>query len=228
MLMSLNNKHKTGLFLTTVVAGFCLVLGETISETFGAVIIGLALTWAFGSANRALRYCIGVLGVLLFFSPIIAALIDRHSEIKNYETSVKTFKEELPQFAKEHPDLSAGIVNSPVSGLPPGAVVVPLPRTLTIPNLGKVDFPANMSSRDIANALRRDKDHVQPPEWYYQALDAGVDPVETDSLLAPSDPPKPIDIWHIISDGMLVEIPSALLAILFLGSIFVERKPLAT
>jgi hypothetical protein len=216
MPISLNSRHKAGLFLTTVVAGLCLILGETLRETLGAIIIGFALTWAFGSTSRVLRYCIAGLGVLLFLVPFIAALIDHHNAMQSYEQSLESFRLQLPLFAKEHPDLAAGLVP------PPGYTLDP--RILTVPNVGKISFPGNMSSRDIAVALRADKGHSQPPDWYYQALDAGIDPSQTDWLIVPNNRPKTLDIWHTISAGALFEVPSAILAILFFGSIAAERK----
>ena len=224
MSISLNNRHKIGIFITALTAGLCLVLGEPFRETSVVIVIGLALAWAFGSPARAPHYCIGSIGALLFFTPLIADVIDHHTAVRRYEESLNSFRSRLPQFAKEHPDLSGGLVAQKITALPPGAVLAPLPRTFTVPNIGMVEFPGNMSSRQVAAALRADKDHAKPPEWYYEALDAGVDPTETERLVSPDDPPKALNMWRVFSDGMIFEIPSLLLAILFLGSVIFEHK----
>ncbi len=215
MKITLNNRHKTGLFLTTLIAGLSLIMGETFRETLGVVIIGCALTWAYGSTSRMLRYCIGSLGILVFLTPLIAGGLDHHTAIKDYEQSLDTFKSELPQFAREHPDLSAGIIPPP-----PGYVLQP--RTLAVPDVGEIQFPGDMSGRNIAATLRKDKDHGQPPDWYYLALDAGVDPSQMSSLMPPRRRPKSIDIWQVFGEGMFFEIPAAILVILFFGSIVSE------
>jgi hypothetical protein len=315
MKITLNNRHKAGLFLTTVVAGLCLILGETIRETLGAIIIGFALTWAFGSTSRVLRYCIGGLGILLFLVPLIAGFIDHHDAMQSYELSLDIFHTQLPQFAKDHPDLSAGLLTAPASAHDPladkwtpvptskhdwfaknapthsgtgtqaqtsgdpyaayggsvakqpaewnangdpiptpihkqylddngnpipvdydsiakkhGGVVLdfskaqPINRVLAVPNIGNVSFPSTMSDKDIAKTLRADSGNNRAPDWYLEALDAGISPDDINQLTPPLDKPKAFDLKHVISDGALIEVPSALLAILFFGSVIAESK----
>jgi hypothetical protein len=262
MQISLNNRHKAGLFLTTVLAGLCLILGETFRETTGAIIIGFALTWAFGSTNRLLRYCIGGLALILFIAPLIAALIDHHNAVQSYEKSLEDFRSKLPEFAKEHPDLSAGLIPSPSSahdpyagiatpvptGPPPGVVLgspvpahnplacigtpVPPPppgydtvmRVIAIPNAGNIAFPCSMSDKDIAKALRAYPEKSRAPSWYLEALDAGVSPDDIDQLTPPLEKPEAFGLKHSLSDGALIEVPSAILAILFFGSVIAEGK----
>lgn len=247
MQITLNNRHKAGVFLTTVVAGVCLILGENFRETLGAVIIGFALTWAFGSNSKALRYCIAAIGAFLFFVPLIATLIDHHNAVNSYEKSVESFRSNLPGFAKEHPDLTAGLLpalprgaklNTPVTARDPLACIrtsvsdpyaayggsVANSRTLVVPNIGNIAFPCAMSDKDIAKALRAYPEGARAPYWYLEALDAGVSPDDIDQLTPPLDKPEAFDIKSAISDSLIVEIPSALLAILFFGSIFVEKS----
>ena len=237
MKITLNNRHKAGLFLTTVVAGLCLILGGTVRETIGALIIGLALTWAFGSTNKVLRISIGAIGVLIFIVPFVAALIDHHDAVRSYENSLKSFRSKLPDYAKAHPDLAVGL------RLPPGYTINlqpattddpyacmadPTPanasQTLTIPNIGNMAFPCATSDQDIAKALRANQDKNIAPSWYLEALDAGVSPGWIDQLTPPLDKPEAFDIKHAISDGSVVEVPSAILAILFFGSVIAEAK----
>jgi hypothetical protein len=261
MKITLNNRHKAGLFLTTVVAGLCLILGETVRETIGAIIIGCALTWAFGSTSKMLRISIGAIGFLILSVPFFAALIDHHDAVKSYEKSLESFRSKLPDFSKTHPDLTAGLppppsgytldcpsptynplsgVGAPVpSGPPPGVVLgppVPDPyaaygghiatsvRTLTVPIIGDVSFSCSMSSKDIAKALRAYPEKNRAPNWYLEALDAGVSPDAIDQLTPPLDKPESFDIKHAISDGAVIEVPSAILVILFFGSVIAETK----
>jgi hypothetical protein len=237
MTITLNNRHKAGLFFTTVVAGLCLILGETFRETIGAIIIGFALTWAFGSTSRSLRISIGALGTLILVVPLFAALIDHHDALQKYEKSLRSFRSKLPDFAKAHPDLATGL------RLPPGATLNLEPsttddpyacygepiasnasQTLEIPNVGKIAFPCSASDRDIAKAIRANQNKNPAPSWYLEALDAGISPGWIVELTPPLEKPDTFDLKHTLSDGALIEIPSAILAILFFGSVIAEAK----
>jgi hypothetical protein len=273
---SVSNRHKIGLFLTTIVVGLCLILGSTLREAAGVVIIGLALTWAFGSSSRMLRYCIGGLGVLGFIAPLVVALTDHHNAVQLYDQSLDSFRSKLPQFAKEHLDLSAGIVDlssssaapnakpqidmrtyqpaatayggriaaqewdasgkpiptaatdnplacvgTPVPPPPPGFVAM---RVLAVPSVGNISLACTMSDKDIARALRAYPENNRAPSWYIEALDAGVSPDYIGQLTPPLDKPEAFNIKHTISDGAVIEFPSAILAILFFGSVIAEAK----
>jgi hypothetical protein len=237
MKMMLNSRNKAGLFLTTVVAGLCLILGENFRETLGAIFIGFALTWAFGSTNKMLRICIGALGLLLFFAPVVIVFIDHHNSLKGYEQSVKNFRSQLPQLAKEHPDIAAGIMprsNDPYEALAAlyggkspddkEDVFTTASRTLDIPDVGTIYFPSDVTARDIAQAFRSAKDHKQPPDWYLEALDAGIDPAQISYLSPPADKPKPLNVWSTITEGVWVELPSIALALTFFGSLLADQR----
>lgn len=238
MLTSLNNRHKAGLFLTTVVAGLCLIMGENFRETLGAVILGLALSWTLGSNLRALRWTIAALSVLAMLAPLIAAVTDHHIAAKAYSRSVDDFRARIPSLAREHPDLAAGIVprnsdpyaalaalsGGTTAGYEDGDVFTRASRTLDIPNVGHIYFPSKITAQEIATALRTEKDQKQPPAWYFEALDAGIDPAQISYLSPPGEKPKALDIWAALSDGMLFEVPSAILAIMFLASLVLDRR----
>lgn len=235
---SLNNRHKAGLFLTAVVAGLCLVMGEGFRVTIGVSIIGLALSWALGSRLRALRWIIAILCILTMLAPLIAAIADHHIAARAYYRSVDDFHARLPSFAKEHPDLAAGIVpqnsdpyaalaalsGGSTPGYEDGDAFTRASRTLDIPNVGQIYFPSKITAKDIAAAFRADKNHSQPPDWYFEALDAGVDPAQISNLSPPREKPKALDVVAEVSDGMLVEVPSAILAGIFLISLFIDRR----
>ena len=49
--LTLNRRHKFGLFLVLVAAGISLLLEATVKQTAGAVVLGIAAAWAFGSLS---------------------------------------------------------------------------------------------------------------------------------------------------------------------------------
>jgi hypothetical protein len=252
MKISLNNRHKAGLFLTTVVAGLCLILGEDFRESLGVIIIGCALTWAYGSGSRLLRYSIGTIAVLAILTPTIVSLVDHHTAVTANEQSVTAYRASLPSLAKEYPDDPLAGIGTPVPTSDPGSVKIDPStgeritaptehnaasdfgfrpayptnrmRILAIPNIGNIAFPANMSSKEIAKALRAEPEGTRAPYWYLEALDAGISPNEVEKLVPPSDSPASFDLKAAVVGGFLIEIPAAFLAFLFFGSILVESK----
>ena len=238
MKIMLNNRHKAGLFLTTVVAGLCLIMGESFRETIGVLIIGLALSWALGSEFRALRWAIALLSLLTMLAPLIAAIADHNIAARAYSRSVDDFRARIPSLVRGHPDLAAGIVprnddpyaalaalsGGSTSGYEDGDAFIRASRTLDIPNVGQIYFPSKITGKEIAAAFRADKDHSQPPAWYLEALDEGIDPAQITYLSLPKEKPKALDVGAEISDGVLVEVPSAILATIFLISLFTDRR----
>jgi hypothetical protein len=215
----LNNRHKTGLFLTAIAAGLCLFFEDSVRQTLGVILIGSAFAWAFGSANRALRLVVAALGILTMVGPLIAALIDHRDAMRTYEESVVDFEKQLPEFVREHPDLSAGL-----PPLPSGYTLDQIDRTITVPNVGRIAFPQQMSSQKIAQALKENTGQGKPPEWYFKALEAGLDPTAVDDLPTPRDRPADFSLSASIADGYFLEIPGLLLAILFVGSVMSDRR----
>jgi len=57
-----------------------------------------------------------------------------------------------------------------------------------------------------------------------EALDEGIDPAQITYLSLPKEKPKALDVGAEISDGVLVEVPSAILATIFLISLFTDRR----
>jgi hypothetical protein len=84
-----------------------------------------------------------------------------------------------------------------------------------------------VSAKDIAAAFRAARDHSQPPDWYFEALDAGIDPAQISYLSPPGDRPRPLEPWTAISDGALIELSSTALAFAFFGSFLLERRKVA-
>lgn len=292
MPISLNSRHKVGVFVTAIAVGVCLCLGASFRNACGAIIIGLALSWALGSNIRPLRWGIAVVSILIMLTPLLVAVVEHYRAVRAYGQSIANFRARLPALAEEHPDLAAGVVylgpktgepistppitewdakgrpirpsggatESSGSGRPSGsggAPPTPPPprndpyealaalyggvpqgddkvdaftrasRTLDIPNVGEIYFPSNVSAKDIAAAFRAARDHSQPPDWYFEALDAGIDPAQISYLSPPGDRPRPLEPWTAISDGALIELSSTALAFAFFGSFLLERRKVA-
>jgi len=201
-----------------------LLIGAGWREIWGLTLLGLAFAWAFGSASRILRLCLGLAGVFLMLYPVASGRIDRYQSQHEYNQKLGEFEKRLPEFAREHPDLSAGLVSKPITGLPPGAVVVPVTRTVPVPNVGRIRFPVDMSDKEIAEALRGSNDRGQPPQWYFDALNAGVDAEMISKLDTPRQTVRTPSVMETIESGFLEESIGAALVLLFLGSLVAENR----
>jgi hypothetical protein len=219
-----NQRHKVGLFITAIGAGLCLLVGTGFRETCGIILLGLAFAWAFGSSNRILRLCLAGIGLTLLLHPVTDALWSQYKAKHEYNEKLAAFEKQLPQLAREHPDLSAGFVAQPVPKLPPGAILMPQTRTFPIPNVGNVQFPIDSSSKEIAEALRHSKDKGVPPQWYFNALDAGIDAEKIDGLDSPGWLEVPPSISGRIKADYLEEGLGAILIAMFLGSLIADAR----
>jgi hypothetical protein len=101
-------------------------------------------------------------------------------------------------------------------------------RILDIPDVGRVYFPSKIPGKEIAAAFRAAKDHKQPPIWYLEALDAGIDPAQITYLPSLPEHPEVLKITTAISEGMPIELPSAFVTATFLASLILERRKTLT
>jgi hypothetical protein len=57
--VKLNRRHKAGLFITIVFVGLSLLARESLETAIGFFFLGIAASWAIGSAS--LRFCYALL-----------------------------------------------------------------------------------------------------------------------------------------------------------------------
>jgi hypothetical protein len=146
-MMSLNGRHKIGLFITATAAGISLLAGSSLREAAGVVVIGLALAWALGASNRALHACLATAGLILLLEPLVAAIIGHLEERAEYNRAVAAWEGKLPELAKQNPDLSAGFVN------PPSDPFAAIARPVTPPGAAASGSPVQLDfskARSIA------------------------------------------------------------------------------
>ena len=109
------SRHKAALFLTVVVTGACLLLGAGAKESAGIALLGLALTWAFGSDERVVHWLFVIVGVAL--ACLTAALTWRTYDLRaaSYARAAAAFERRMPELARRYPlnaskDVIAGII----------------------------------------------------------------------------------------------------------------------
>lgn len=102
-LARLNRRHKVALFLTLVAAGVMLVLGASAKQTAGAVLLGLAFAWAFGSNSRIVHWLFVGLGSALLLGPVGFDRYSLHQAGKDYADEIAAFEHRIPELAKEYP-----------------------------------------------------------------------------------------------------------------------------
>ena len=236
----LKTRHKLGLFVTTILIGTALMLGEPVRNTLGAVIIGFALTWAYGSSSRALRFCLALIAIAMLLSPVLISFHAHYETVRAHEKSVSAFQTQIPRLVSEHPDLTAGLM-SPPSGFVPERPPVVLDFSKAqpiapgdripagalvgedVPSIGLITFPVGASSKDKAQILRKSYPE-KAPEWYLQALDAGVDSSALAFPNIPTEIPPPFSLSSAVLGGAVLEIPALVLTVLFVESLLADKK----
>jgi hypothetical protein len=136
----LNRRHRTGLFLVLVAAGVSLFLEASAKQTAGAVVLGIAAAWAFGSLGLrmlGLLSCtlvcavgLGILGV-----PVWQDWNSYQTSVQDYDSAIAELRDTVanaPVYTIESPDLA------PSRDLPHGArIVSDSTRTVEIPEAAR-------------------------------------------------------------------------------------------
>jgi hypothetical protein len=102
-LAGLNRRHTAALFLTMVVTGACLLLGAGIAESTGTALLGVAVTWAFGSDARVVHWLFVIAGIVLSCTTLALQWRVYHPEAQAYARKVADFERRMPELAKEYP-----------------------------------------------------------------------------------------------------------------------------
>jgi hypothetical protein len=90
---SLNRRHKVGLFLTLVVAGFSLLPDASARQTAGVILLGLAATWLVGSmALRTLWFAVSAIvftaGLSIAVFPVWLDWNVYQGHVHDYESAI--------------------------------------------------------------------------------------------------------------------------------------------
>src|ERR1035437_8926294 len=101
--LNLNRRHKVTLFLTVVLAGIAALNGAKMMEVVGILLLGLALTWAFGSDSRVVHWLFLSLGALLACGTVGLAWLIHQSDTNLYAGQVAAFEQRISELAKEYP-----------------------------------------------------------------------------------------------------------------------------
>jgi hypothetical protein len=215
---SISFRHKLGIFTTVTTIGIALLMEVSWKPVIGLLLLGATLTWAIGTPNRLLRWAILIacLGIMLF--PLLQNVTERFRMKREYDERLARFRDRLPLIAQQHPDLTAGIVFDPKDPYAPYQV-----KTIDVPNVGQVNFPVKMTSQEIAAALRKNSKQLTPPNWYLEALDAGIDAKEINGL---EDSPA----WEVVTpsateaikEGAGVEAVGAVFVAIFGGTLIAD------
>jgi hypothetical protein len=126
--MTLNRRHKAGLFLTLVAVGCGLFLEVSARQAVGIALLGIAFSWLIGSLTpRALIavFAIVICGVGLYVAaaPVWSDWNSAQKSAAEYEVSISDL-----QYA-----VKTASPNKDVSDLPKGAILIPT-RVVTIPD----------------------------------------------------------------------------------------------
>ena len=165
-------RHKVGIFITVMAVGIALLMEVSWKPIIGLLLLGAALTWAIGTPHRPLRWVIAIAGLGIMLFPLFQNVTERLRAKREHDETLALFRDRLPLMAQQHPDLSGGVV---------GPWTLYQQKTIDVPNVGQDSFPINMTSREIAAALRKNSKQL-PPNWYLEALDAGIDAKEINGL----------------------------------------------
>lgn len=99
----LNRRHKVALFFTLAATGVSLIAGVGLRVSFGVVLIGVALAWAFGTDNRVLHALYLAIGLSVAAVPLILEWDEHHAQRVAFLKKVAEFQRAIPQFAKDYP-----------------------------------------------------------------------------------------------------------------------------
>jgi hypothetical protein len=153
--MTLNWRHKAGLFLTLVAVGCGLFLELSAKQAVGIALIGIAFSWLIGSSRRALRvaFAIGICAVGLYIAaaPVWSDWKSKKESAAEYEIGISDL-----QYAIKSIFRGTNIMDSPQG--------IVLTRFVTIPDSSKSwirpemadrtpGFPETMSGADVMQDL---------------------------------------------------------------------------
>ena len=242
LLGQLNRRHRVALFLTLVATGLTLVLGGTIKETVGAVFLGMAVAWAFGSNSRTVHWLFFASGFLVLVAPLVAAWVDHRIATKTYEGKIAAFESRIPELSNQHPykNTATNRQSGARMGCNGAMWVVLSPGTgnqlggdewdTGTDSAGKpqgIDFSCVMSLPRSGTREHRVGDEwdgkrwisePDTPKWVCDALAAGVDVDSVPEFEKPAYfPPKPFSLVSSLDDGLPVVLLGVFLAALGMG-----------
>lgn len=143
--LTLNRRHRAGLFLVLVAAGLSLFLEASVKQTAGIALLGLAATWLLGSLSiRAL----GILCSLTVFA--VGFSVAAIPVWEDWQTWYGSFK----QYTAAIEDLRLAISKAPVMELDKEPLRADQLDTVQHPTLGTLRFPKDMPYQERNEAIK--------------------------------------------------------------------------
>lgn len=141
----LNRRHKAGLFLTLILAGIFSLTGG-VGAGVGVLLLGVAMSWLFGSNSRIVHVGFLIVGALCAMGLVADGLYVHHQQVASYRQVMRN-EDEFRNFGPPVP-LKSVQPATPQSKTDSDNVTVQAPN-------GKLfDLPRNQLPRALQQGFR--------------------------------------------------------------------------
>lgn len=224
LVLHLNRRHKTALFLTLLAAGTSLLMGADMKQAGGIVLLGVAFAWALGSSNRIVHAMFITIGLFLVVAPFVFDWYAQRERAAAYQQEVADFEERIPEMARSYPIVDPQNLAAAPTGL--------MLSRAELAHQIKIKFPAykKLSDKAAVDAFLRkypmwetilvDSDtgpSQTSPSWWNDAFSAGVNVAALPASQLPGTPPQAFRLDRSLDKHWAIQMPGLVLMMIGLG-----------